>query len=422
MLVVAYLLLGIGVLVANGTLPGLPFALAAVAILVFALVRGSSSWPRTLPWIIAFSGALVLTRSPAAGPLGWALVPLAVAQASLGIAACAPRWRGARFALPAALGLYAVSGALLIARAPAPRVDVFVLEQEGARSIAAGRDPYAVTFSNPYTKEETRKFFGDERTALREYPYPPLSLLVTTLGYAIGGDVRWTLLAAQLAIAALLFALAKRAGHAEPTALASISLLHPRGLFVLEQAWTDSLIACAFLLVLLAIQRRSARWLGLAIGLFVATKQYSAIAVPLLVRDGSVGKRQWLEALAAATLVTLPFFIWSPADFVGDVVLFQLRQPFRADAMSLPALVAALTPWHPPGILALGGAAAGAAVAWPRLGPSSGQSRLPLATAVVFAGFFLFAKQAFCNYYYFVGVLVLASAALLEPPGAPSGR
>ena len=417
-LLASYLLLGIGLLVGNGTLVGLPFALASTGGLVVALRRGSSSSSRLLPWIIGLTGFLVLTRAPAAGPLWRLLVPLTVLQAAFGVAVCLRPRFGGRWALAVVLGLYALAGGLLITRTPAPRVDVFELEQEGARALEAARNPYVSTFANPYTKDETRIFFGDQRAELREYPYPPLSLLATTLGHWIGHDVRWTLLAAQIGVAWLLFSLALGGGH-DPSmavAIATIHLLHPRGLFVLEQAWTDSLLACTFLLILLLLQHRNARWIGIALGVFLAAKQYSVVAVPLLLRDGRIRAVAWIEALAVAAAVTLPFFVWSPRDFVGDVVLFQLRQPFREDALSLPALVAATTGWQAPGVLALAGAAAATAFVWPRLGPRSGPSQpLPLAAALVFASFFLLAKQAFCNYYYFVDVLILAAVALLRP-------
>jgi hypothetical protein len=414
-LLVAHLLLGIGLLVGNGTTAGLPFALVSTAMLVVALARGSRSLPPLLPWIIGISGVLVLTRSPAAGTLRGLLVPLTLLQTAFGIAVyLRPNFTG-RWAVAIALGVYALAGASVITRSPEPRVDVFELQQDGARAFEAGHDPYASVVPNPYTKEETRLFFGDDRTELREYPYPPMSLLVTTLGHWLGGDVRWTLVAAQIGIAWLLVALARGAGHDARVshAIATVHLLHPRGLFMLEQAWTDSLLACVFLLLLLVLQRQRTRWFGIVLGLFVATKQYSVIALALIVRDGRIRRSAWFEALAVVAAVTLPFFLWSPVDFVGDVVLFQLRQPFRDDALSVPAIVAAVTGWRAPGALAVVAAAAATSYAWPRLGPRADPSQLPLAAAVVFASFFLFAKQAFCNYYYFVGVLILAAAALL---------
>jgi hypothetical protein len=99
---------------------------------------------------------------------------------------------------------------------------------------------------------------------------------------------------------------------------------------------------------------------------------------------------------------------------VNDVLLFQLRQPFRAEAMSIPAALFGLTGWKAPGVVALAGAAAATACVWPGLAPrASGLLawRLPAALAIVYMAFFLCAKQAFCNYYYFAGTLLLATVA-----------
>ncbi len=416
-LLAAYLLLGDALLVANGTLPGLPYALAAIALILLSPKRWWQPAPRLLPWLVAIAAALVLRRTPASGWVDTAMVVLTVVQALIAIAVCVRPRLARRAVFAAALGVYAATGALLITRAPPPRIDVFDLQQGGARALEAGRNPYAEVFANPYTPEETQRFFGDQRTELREYPYPPVSLLVTTLAHRVGGDVRWVLLASQLGVAALLFALARGAGHGEPTALAlaTIHLLHPRGLFVLEQAWTEPLLACSFLVVLLLLRRERTRWLGVALGLFVGAKQYSVLALPLLFRDGRIPRRAWAEALLTAAAIAIPFFVWSPRDFVADVVLFQLRQPFRADAMSIPAYVAATTGWRAPGALALVGVGAAMAYGWRQVGPMASPGRLPLAVALVYAGFFLFAKQAFCNYYYLVGALILAAAALLPP-------
>lgn len=423
MLFVAYSLLGLALLVGNGTLSGLPFALGSAALVVHAWVRGSRMVPWILPWLVALSAVLVLTRAPAAGGLWLWFAPLTILQAALAIAACVRPQGAGRAMLALALALYAVAGALLITRTPPPRIDVLKFQQDGAVALESGRNPYAITFPNPYTREETQRFYGDERTELRQYPYPPLSLFVTTLGHRIGGDVRWTLLAAQLGIALLLFELCIGAGHTASVALAiaTLHLLHPRGLFVLEQAWTDALLAGAFLVVVLLIQQARSSWLGLALGLYIATKQYSVVALPVLFRDGRLPAKAWFEALALAGAITLPLFVWSPTDFVDDVVLCQLRQPFRADALSLPAFVAWAAGWRAPGALALIGAAAAIAFTWSRSGSDSRPSSLPLCAAIVFLSLFLCAKQAFCNYYYFAGVLILGAAALLEPADAALG-
>jgi hypothetical protein len=428
-LVVAYLLLGIGLLVSNGTLSGLPYGLASAVLLVVALRRDPP--PRLerilLPYALATCTVLTLLRGPAGGPGMWFLLPATILLGLVGLLGCAGvagvrwAWPGRARGLGLALALYALAGGFVVAKTAAPTIDVLEIEQLGARALESGRNPYAGAYPNPYTPADTRAFFGDDRTELHEYPYPPLSLVATAIGHAVGGDARWTLLAAQLGIAWLLFALARGAGHDPGVAvgLAVLHLVHPRGLFVLEQGWTDSMAAFALLGVLLALQRGRSRWLAATIGGFLAIKQYSVLAIALLARNGRVRRRAWVEGVAAAVAVTLPFFVWGPHDFVNDVLLFQLRQPFRLDAMSVPAFVASVSGWKAPGAGALVGAGAGLAAGWGRVGHDSPPSRLPLALAAMYAGFFLFAKQAFCNYYYFVSVLVLAAAALVEPPMAP---
>jgi hypothetical protein len=418
-LVLAYVLLAVAVYVGNGTRPGLPYALTALAILVVAHVRAPRVTTRALPWALAAGCATAIDPVP---PEGSAILSvLVVAQAALGLFALArPRLTG-RAMLGVALGIYAVAGAVVIRHYPPPRIDAFEIQQEAASALETGRNPYEVSYPNHYSQAETRAFYGDDRTVIRGYPYPPLTLLVTTAGHAVGGDVRWVLLASQLGIGWLLFALSRGAGHGGAVALAlpTLHFLHPRGLFVLDQAWTDPILACAFLAVLLLIQRQRA--IGIALGLFLAAKQYSVLAVPLFLKDGRIRPRAWGAAAAIALAVALPFFAWSPRDFIDGVVLFQLRQPFRPDALSLPAFAAAVTGWRAPGALALVGAFAAGAFTWSGLGAAAGKSeppsRLPLAIALVYMAFFLFAKQAFCNYYYAVGVIILGAAALLDPAG-----
>jgi hypothetical protein len=410
---VAYWALGMAVALGDGNLAGLPFAVASTLLLVYAWIRGGALGSWVLPVVIVSTAAMALGHNSPERSLLGLIVAMTIAQALVGLVALLRPSLAGGALFAAAVSLYAAGGALTITSAPVPYIDVFEIQQEGAADLERGRNPYATTFTNHYTPQQTRAFFGEDRAEIREYPYPPLSLLVTTLSHRLTGDVRWILLAAQLGMGALLFALARASGGEASTAIgvATLHFLHPRGLFVLGRGWTDPMIACALLAVLVLLQRRRARWLGVALGVFMAIKQYSVLALPLLARDGRVPRRAWIESLLLAAAVTLPLFVWGPADFLNDVVLFQLRQPFRVDAMSLPAFVFGVTGWKAPGVLALAGAAAALACTWTRLGASAPSWRLPAAMALMYLAFFLCAKQAFCNYYYFASALVLAQAA-----------
>jgi hypothetical protein len=415
-LVVAFLLLGGAVYVASGTLPGLPLAVASAAVLAAALFRDDRLSARTLGCVLVVAGVLeaIDPLPPFTAPL---LVGLIVAQIVVALAVLARPALAGRRALGVVLAIYAMSGAYVLRVHPAPAIDVFWLQQAGSAALERGDDPYGGKYPNQYTPEQTRVFFGDDRKELHGYLYPPLTLVATTAAHRLTGDVRWAQLAIQLAIGWLLFELASGAGHGPEVAigLASLHFLHPRGLFVLDQSWTDPALGAAFLGVLALLQRSRRGALGPALGLFAVSKQYSVLVLPLLWKDGRVPARAWLVGLATALAIVVPFFLWGPHDFFEDLIVFQAKQPFRPDAMSIPAFVAKVSGWRAPGALALAGALGAGALSWRRLGEDAPASRLPLATALVYMAFFLCAKQAFCNYYYAVGVLVLGAAALLEP-------
>ncbi|MGO9836303.1 MAG: hypothetical protein ACLP1X_19040 [Polyangiaceae bacterium] len=409
-----WLLIAAAVVVENGCLGGLPVLLLAAALLWLMLRRGIEA-PRHLDWLIAAACVLGFVRAPGAhlsAPfprIGIGLLTTAVGMVGV-LAWNKPRLAGGR-ALACCLVLSTLAGVLVIEESPRPRIDVFGLEQGGAEALLAGKNPYSQSYANPYSPDETQRFFGDRRTELKQYPYPPLSLAWCTLGYAVGGDVRWSLLVAELLPPLLLFGLARRCGHPPRVALglSVLQLVHPRGALVLEQAWTESVIGSALLLLLLVLVGRARGWLGgVVLGLFLASKQYSVVLVPLLLLRRVAPRSYWGPAVAVLAAVTVPFLVWGFSDFLDDVVLFQLRQPARDDAMSLPGLIQWATGVRLPGFIALAAATFALAFWWRKIKDAT---LLPLAAACVYGVFFLTAKQSFCNYYYFLGIVVLAAAA-----------
>ena len=331
-----------------------------------------------------------------------------------------PRRRSQRDALAAAMLLCFLVAAVGVLRAsPGPRIDLYTIQQLGAGHLLAGRDPYAATYPNIYTASETLAFFGAPLTELRYYPYPPLSLLVTTAGFWLFGDVRVSFLALHLATGALLYAMVRRRSGSMAVGLLAMHLLSPRGLFLLEQSWTEPLLsACvaawaAFLLTGQGGKRATVAEVVL-LGLVFSAKQYSVLLLPLLLCQRfrpawSRAARVTTLAAGLAALGLLPFLLWHPRDFIEDLILFQVRQPFRHDALTLPALFSFATGLRAPGALALLGAAGSLGWALGRLPQKP--AGLLYGAAIGCFSFFAMAKQAFCNYYSFVGVLLLLCAA-----------
>jgi FtsH-binding integral membrane protein len=150
-----------------------------------------------------------------------------------------------------------------------------------------------------------------------------------------------------------------------------------------------------------------------ALGLFLVSKQYAPMALPFVVFLLPQGRwkdylRLSAQAIAVAMAVTAPLALWNLRSFWADLVLFQVNQPYRPDALSFAAMKQLPLTW----ILA--------AVAVAVVFCLSKSPRHP----AMFAGCFGFAflifvylnKQAFANYYFLISSSFWLAAATLPVP------
>jgi hypothetical protein len=360
-----------------------------------------------------------------------ALPPLLVSAALLSgtyALAGAPPWLS-RSRFWALLLVAAALGYCLLRASPYPRIDVFDIQQGGLGALLHGQSPYARAYPNIYgpgTPFVSPEALSPDGLLIRWNPYTPLIFLVELPFAFFRLDHRWALLLSQLLAAAAIRRLGGRTRTAELCGL--LVLFQPRGLFVLEQSWTEPTVLVAFCLALLAAARwresltreqngaRGLLWTGLAGALLLSTKQYAPLlAVPIFFALPRSGRRtSALVAVAGALATLLPFFLWTPRAFLDGVVRFQLLAPFRDDALSWLAALARmggprLPPW--PGFL----------LAFAALLFGLRRTILPARAAAVTAASFLclvlFNKQAFCNYYWLVaGLLLTATSLYARPP------
>jgi hypothetical protein len=356
-----------------------------------------------------------------------------------------PRLARARFA--AELAAVAALAAVVLRASPVPMIDVWFLEKLGATALLDGVNPYSIGYPNIYgpgTRFLADALLSPDRRHVLAFPYPPLTLLLVTPAVALASDPRWTMVAAVLFAAWAVRRLGR--GSAEASLAAVFLLVQPRGLFVLEQAWTEPLVLALLLGAALAVSRlrersapaapevaaslavpvgrvaaRDLALVALAGAGGLAIKQYTPLLlVPLaLAVPRGARLRSAALAVAGAAAVTVPFFAWDPAGFLRGIVLFQLEQPFRADALSWAAALFRLTGTKMPAWIAF--AAAGAVVVALARGHLT-VARALLGAAVAWLAFVVLSKQAFCNYYWLaVGLLCAAVAAASredEPPRA----
>ena len=253
----------------------------------------------------------------------WALVVIAVLPI-LAIVRTRPSFRDA-LATGVALGGYFLVGLALIL-GKAYHVDSVVVVHRAAELLLSGADPYR----DLNVGEALRQFGLDPALAthledgsqLGTYSYPALSFLVPAPFLALGlTDIRFIYLAEILVLALVLI----RAVRVPWRPLVTAAIV---GNAVIARqnvlAGVDPLWALLTLGAFLTIGRRW--WSPVLLGLAAATRQPAWFFAPFYLvavwrRAGRTeALRRTAIALVAGVIPNLPFFFWSPADFLGGVL------------------------------------------------------------------------------------------------------
>jgi hypothetical protein len=278
---------------------------------------------------------------------------------------------------------------------------VFVEFQESAAHLLAGLNPYSTAVSDVYRGTQ------DYGYHLLGYAYMPGNLFVQTAAYALAGDVRYASIVAEVVVALALYAISRpTAGRLTAMLAVLLFLFHPRGLLVIEQAWTEPLVAGGFGLFLWwrAARPRSS-WPAGAYGYMLSLKQYLVYFVlHLLMIERR--PRAWCTAAAAGLLTLVPFLAWDAASLYTYGVKFQLETPFRPDGLTVVALLYRLCGFTAGKWLAAVVGLVVAGYTYVRF-RRAGLAGYLLAVTLTTFSIFLAGSQAFCNYYYLVSVFCL---------------
>jgi hypothetical protein len=308
--------------------------------------------------------------------------------------------RSRALSFSALLFFFAFLGNWIIANSPDPNIDTFVFQTDSAAALGNGQNPYAITFPQIYPPswKVYAKDLVKEGRVQTGYPYLPESLLAIMPASLLHLDIRYTQLAAMILTAILIAA-------ADPSALgycaAMLFLTTPAIFLVLEKSWTEP-ITVVMLAATVACSLRWPKWLPIALGLFLASKQYAPATV-LLFFVGSRPLRQpivlLLKSALVALAITLPLAMWNFPAFWQSAIVLQFRQPFRIDSLSYLAWMGESF-WSPSAIILIPFALLITAMAL----MLAKRRSIGFAAAVSFCFliFFAFSKQAFANYYFFV--------------------
>jgi hypothetical protein len=301
------------------------------------------------------------------------------------------------------MGLLATTAYLgnwAIVNCPSPHIDVYVFQRDSGAALLQGQNPYAITFPNIFAPDTRLYGVGVVQHDRLQfgYPYFPETLLAIVPPQLLGLDVRYTNLLAVL-LSAILIVIISPGAFGFGAAI--LFLTTPRLCFVLEKSWIEPMVLLT-LVATVACATRRPKLLPLALGLFLASKQYVPAAAVLFF----VGRRPLrqtiillIQAGIIGLIVSLPPALWNTSAFWHSVVELQFRQPFRPDALSYLSWVGQAF-WSAREIVLIPFAALFlmmALVLWRRR--SIGFAG---AVAICFLLFFAFNKQAFTNYYFFI--------------------
>jgi hypothetical protein len=307
-----------------------------------------------------------------------------------------------------------MAGIWIIRTAPKPFIDVYMFQQTSSEALLQGHNPYELTPPNIYGNMDNygAKLVKNGKLTIGN-PYPPLSIYLSLLSYAVTGDIRYIDLVAILIAGILMVTLRS---SREALLAVYIFIFTPRIYFVIEQSWTEPLVLLLAVAVVWCAMHRPP-WKYLALGLMVATKQYMVFMLPLifLLISPGTSKRILAKSLGwsvgSAFVVTAPLAFWNFPAFLWDVGLAQLYQVPRFDALSYANVYARIFGKFPSQFLSL--IILGVALILFLRYCEHSSAAFAYALGLGLGLFFAFSKQAFCNYYFLIiGLFCCALAAL----------
>ena len=366
---------------------------------------------------LAFSGLLLAEFPPDITPqmqsviLGGLSTAIVMTLIGFLIQEIAPQWNKLRL-LSIVVPVF-VTGVAVIYAASSPNIDVWILQQDGSRALMQGHNPYGINIPDiypaglypPEVQHDGRIWIG--------YCYLPGSLLLALPAVALFNDCRYAHLAAIL-ISAVLMATARPSRLSY--AVATVFLFMPRLYFVLGQSWTDIFVLLAFSVLMFCSCRVRSK-MPLAFAFLLVTKQYVIFFLPVIwLLKSRLAVRQMVQAFCMAAVVIVPFVLWDFEAFWRNCIAIDRWFAIRSTSLSVPNWL------HKQGILMPGWITFVCIIAmslwirrqWKPFADNEelAPSLFAGASGLVFLVFFFFAKEAFCNYYFFVVSLFFWAVAL----------
>jgi len=309
-----------------------------------------------------------------------------------------------------AVGMHVVGALVAILWYKGSHIDVFTFQQDCAKALLHGVNPYTITHQNIYTTEDVARNYAPgivyDGVVHWGYPYPPSTLLFAIPGFLLG-DVRYSQVAAVV-LSAFLLAGLRRNRVSKIAAL--VILLNPMSIWVEMHSWVEPFVLLALTATIYAAECKR-WWLPVALGVFLSSKQYVLVGVPLFwIIAAPYAWRErvklGVKTCLAALLVTAPLALWNFHEFIKGTIFNLSGQPPRLDSLSwiavfpIPAIAML--------IIVLG------ALGFCLLSAKHSPGMFAACFGFVLLAWMSVNKQAFVNYYMLISQAFLLAAVAMS--------
>ena len=302
---------------------------------------------------------------------------------------------------------------LVVSASPMPRIDVVTVGMEAMERLRSGINPYREAYPDIYAG---RYGYAPRLT------YPPGYLLLIFPVHLLFGDIRWASVFSEIAAIAVMICFLRQPLLRWLTAW--VWAAFPLSLFIIEQGWVDHLMLPFAASVLLAFTHQRWRTAGILLGILSTIKQYApAVAFFALIwtwknHGPKATKKTALWAVLSSLLILLPWLAWDARALYASTVAYLEAVPPRPDALSWFAHFLKQGKTLSP-LVVLAGAVV-SLIGGVRLSLARPVGSWLVGAATLYLGLFLFAKQAFCNYYAWACSLLWL--AVIDKLGADSAK
>jgi hypothetical protein len=211
---------------------------------------------------------------------------------------------------------------------PDPVNDVYDWHRDATGYLLEGQNPYSAPYDSPYHTPRAQRL-GMYVETVDPHPavYPGLSLLVMLPFRAVGLDVRWANVLAELAASGALVLVAWRRGYPLIGAMVAGIFLHqPRVSVMVEHSCVESFLEAALGWGLLLVENDWRIGYGL-LGLGVMGKQFGiALLAPLAKTLFPRWRFLVVGMTVAVAAIILPFLVWDPQAFLSVTVAKHLAE------------------------------------------------------------------------------------------------